>query len=39
VAKVKWARSAALDVARELCDRLKPHCEKPEITFMEKAKP
>lgn len=28
VAKVKWARSAALEVARELCDRLKPHCEK-----------
>ncbi len=28
VAKVKWPRSAALDVAKELCDRLKPHCKK-----------
>lgn len=28
VAKVKWQRSAALKVAKELCDRLKPHCEK-----------
>lgn len=27
VAKVKWPRSAALDVARELCDRLKPFCD------------
>lgn len=26
--KVRWPRSAALIVAREICDRLKPHCEK-----------
>lgn len=25
--KTKWPRAAALDVARELCGRLKPHCE------------
>lgn len=28
VAKVKWPRSAALEVAKELCARLKPHCKK-----------
>jgi len=28
VAKVKWPRSAALQVAKELCARLKPFCEK-----------
>lgn len=27
-AKFKWPRAAALDVARELCARLKPHCEQ-----------
>jgi DNA polymerase/3'-5' exonuclease PolX len=26
--KVKWSRSAALEVARELCDRLEPFCER-----------
>lgn len=26
--KTKWPRSAALAVARELCARLKPHCER-----------
>lgn len=26
--KVKWPRAAALEVARELCTRLKPFCEK-----------
>lgn len=26
--KVKWPRSAALEVARELCARLKPHCSR-----------
>jgi DNA polymerase/3'-5' exonuclease PolX len=27
-AKVRWPRAAALDVARELCVRLKPFCER-----------
>ena len=26
--KVRWPRSAGLEVAKELCDRLKPCCEK-----------
>lgn len=26
--KRRWPREVALEVARELCDRLKPHCEK-----------